>query len=591
MPGIVGFTAAAAPRDHAGRVLQTMQDMITHADFYQRDPLWSDDSVWATRSVTGVIKPEPQPHSQEGVHVWMNGTIYNGDEVAATRGLPGGLDDLALMAALYKQDSDFGFLRQLDGFYTAVVYDAGLCTVSLMTDRFGLRYLYWSIVNGGLVWGSETKVVLALPGYKPRVNSQAAKELVRAGTIFEDHCLFDGVHLLAPGTVQTHDLNTREVRSHQYWWWTDLPPVNHRMDVREAAEEMGRLFCPAVERASAEPRINLELSGGLDSRAIFAAIPDGHEIHAYTAGRHGCDDILIAGKVVRRRPGAAHHIFEIDGTEWVTPPTVHEIWEQDGHVTLLQIIGSVPKQANREENFLRLNGLGGDTLLGGTYLTPHTLDKPITREAISGFVRSRPDPDTFVNVERFGHLPKVDFYLIENRLRRMQVSGIRRSLTLGEMRMPFMDYALVDFSLSMPDRLRLESYAYRHMLLDVFPQYYRDIPWQKKGGLIDRSDPLSRQAQLQKKLARIVKKYKAKLGRREALQIGKSMTDRATWIRTEPMRSFFEGVLMNPDALYPDFHLREQVMQEWTAHFAGENRSPQLCHIMTLEIWLREAGL
>jgi asparagine synthase (glutamine-hydrolysing) len=44
------------------------------------------------------------------------------------------------------------------------------------------------------------------------------------------------------------------------------------------------------------------LSGGLDSRAILAAIPDDYKpLHTFTFGQEGCDDIKIAKRIAISR--------------------------------------------------------------------------------------------------------------------------------------------------------------------------------------------------------------------------------------------------------------------------------------------------
>ena len=81
-----------------------------------------------------------------------------------------------------------------------------------------------------------------------------------------------------------------------------------KIDVDEVAEELGRLFIDAVNRRCNQKGIGVCLSGGLDSRAILAAMPNRQEpIHTITFGKRGCDDIRIASKVAKIK-GASHHV-------------------------------------------------------------------------------------------------------------------------------------------------------------------------------------------------------------------------------------------------------------------------------------------
>jgi asparagine synthetase B (glutamine-hydrolysing) len=51
-----------------------------------------------------------------------------------------------------QEHQDFSFLQKIDGVFSAVFYDAQEQKVYLISDRRGLRTLYWTIQGQQLLW-------------------------------------------------------------------------------------------------------------------------------------------------------------------------------------------------------------------------------------------------------------------------------------------------------------------------------------------------------------------------------------------------------------------------------------------------------
>lgn len=67
---------------------------------------------------------------------------------------------------------------------------------------------------------------------------------------------------------------------------------------------------------AAAPDAGIELSGGLDSRVILAALPSAHRrrLRALTLGREGDDDVVVA-RTIARRLRLDHDVVAVDATE------------------------------------------------------------------------------------------------------------------------------------------------------------------------------------------------------------------------------------------------------------------------------------
>lgn len=555
MSGIVGFTFGSASRlrNNANRVLGEMQGLITHQDFYVKDELFCDGYVCATRSHLNISQKRQQPYHELGMYVWLDGEFYNQGELCEQL-VPVNSNDLELLLKLFlKSNGDFRFLEQIDGTYSAVIYDSNQKKIHLITDALGLRQLYWIVRDGCLVWGSEVKAMLALPNFHPKIDSRALDEFLSVGHLLGDRTWFEGVELLPSGTVLTWDIKQRSIKKQRYWWWDEIRPLAGRIDEGEVVEELGRLFIDAVNRRSRQgERVGLKLSGGCDSRAVLAAMPErGYPIHAVTFGKKGCEDIRIAGLAARAR-GATHHVVEINRRNWFIL-RVRGVWKTDGHLELLHMhdIGALPELKERFD--ILLSGRLASLSIGASYLGK-------------------------------SHMNEIQ--KIQNRGRRfIKLANETNDLYLAS-RSPFTDNNLVRFSKAIPIRLRRNAYIYHKMLLNTFPQYFRTIPWEAIGVPISWPTSIVRGIQFSQRVKQKLLRELSRVGFQDKDR--HNYADYTTWIRQEPARSFFGSNLNNPKALYPEFISRERVLTDWENHLKGWNRAAQLSRYLTLEIWLQQ---
>ncbi|MBD0320095.1 MAG: hypothetical protein ICV87_07175, partial [Gemmatimonadetes bacterium] len=559
-------------------VLEKMGELVSHTARHRGDPLFDDGTVSASRVHIGVLGTDPQPVESDGVLLWMDGEILSpGGYTAAAR---------ALIAA-YRADAEgsFAFLREFDGTYAAVLYDVAHGRVHLFGDRHGLRHLYVTVHDGCLVWGSEVKVVLAAPRFTPVISREAVSEFVEVGYLLENRTWFEGVELIPSGTVVTWDAAGGTVSRRRYWWWDQIRPLTGRVDERAAAEELGRRFVRAVERRCGEGEsLGMQLSGGLDSRAILAALPDEVvPLPAVTYGRRGSGDVRIAARAARVR-GVDHQVIELNAAEWL-PPRVAGMWWTDGHENLLHMHAIGINEEIRRRFGINLNGFLGDMVLGGSFMPSAAyVDAEITPELAAGKLEC--SPALVPDLAAYRGLGKTDFFFLQNRMRRFTYSGTKYSQVAFEHRKPFLDYELIDFAYALPDALRFRSRVYKTMLLQRFPALFHSIPWQSTGASIRHSRPVEYALRFPRRVAYRVRRDLVRLG--VPLQDTTTYTDYPGWIREEPARGFFHRLLASGDALYTEFIPRERVVADLEAHQRGMDRADMLCRYLSFELWLQQ---
>jgi asparagine synthase (glutamine-hydrolysing) len=557
MPGLAGFTrAGGGSSEEARRAVERMRALLSHGESRHLDELFCDERVCASRTHTGLIQPQPQPFGEGGIHVWLDGEFYNREELEGLlpESAPTPHTDPSLLLALYRHDDDFNFLKHIDGIYATIIYDAGRRRVHLISDRYGLRHLFWTTHGGGLAWASEVKAMLELPGFEPKIDEEALRDFFEIGHLSGDRTWFERVELLPSACVLTWKLEERSASTRRYWNAYGIEPLHEGTDAVELAGELGRLFRAAVERRShAGERTGLKLSGGLDSRAILAAMPDhGATLHAVTFGKKNCEDARVAALAAAAK-GARHHACEMNAGGWLQR-RFEGVWWTDGELDLLHMHVTSILPGVRELFDIGLDGCGANGIIGDSWM----------EQGLSG-------PGEY----------------IEGRTRRFLVLGPATVRSFVEERLPFFDNKFVELALAAPVALKAHNALYRMMLLGTFPEFFESIPWQKTGSPITwprpeevrRLKPLS---ELKEKLLYRLSWYGL------ANPPSRGYADYGAWMRQEPARTIFKDVLASRSALYAQYLPRERVEGELSKHLSGRDRAEYLCRVMTFEIWLRQ---
>ena len=552
MPGLVGFTDKFKIFDT--NMLLSMRSLLKHYDWYFDEELYSDNHIFASRTHLGLKKQGKQPQEvNDSIFSWMEGEFYNQEELKAIFNIESD-SDFALLVAIYKKKRSFDFLRDIDGIYAAVIYDKQESTVHLISDRYGFKPLFWGIINDNLVWSSELKGFLGHKGFKINIDGKAIQQFFDSGYLLENRTWFDSIEIVPPSSVLSFDIINSKTEINHYWSWCDIKPIEGNIDEREIAEELGRLFKQAVrKRVNKGERIGITLSGGLDSRAILAAVPEDFKpLHTFTFGQNKCDDIRIA-KTVSGIKSAEHHTLTLHSNNWLMS-RIGGIWKSDGAFSLLHMHGMEFYDKYKQYIDFNLDGIWGD-VIGGLYIN---------------LAPNQPEE-----------------YTARNRGRRF----INQALILGESslihRRPFTSNDLIELAFSFPKTLRQDSYIYKKMLLETFPEYYNNIPWQKTGY------PISYNGMTEKLI--VLKNFIINKLKRESRKIGvtfkdkRDFTDYASWIRKEPAISFFQKVLLSKDAIYPEYIDMNGVHTHFRNHMdkKGDFHN-ELCLDSTFELWLQQ---
>lgn len=164
------------------------------------------------------------------------------------------------------------FVTRLNGDFFGLVYDRGAGSVSLFTDRIGLRDAYYTQPDGEtFVFSTAIQSLSRHPDVTPAFDTEYITEYFSChNRTFGVETPLVGTSLFPPGSVTTIEVDTLDRTVDRYW-----TPRYEPQDRPFSAfvEAFSRRFHAAVnERLQADKQYGLLLSGGIDSRLVLAAV-------------------------------------------------------------------------------------------------------------------------------------------------------------------------------------------------------------------------------------------------------------------------------------------------------------------------------
>lgn len=187
---------------------------------------------------------------------------------------PGG-DACKAIYARY-QSGGLQALLSLSGNYAVFVHDVGGQRLHLLTDPAGMYLAY--VADRGvlpLLVGSHPDVVASFAGAGRQLDRVSLAEFVRTGCLTYPHTYYENIRALPFGRILTFNLRAPAQAPAVGAPAVALEPrINSKTSEWELAEELAAKLGDSVRRRTLPVlgTTGLGLSGGLDSRAILAAV-------------------------------------------------------------------------------------------------------------------------------------------------------------------------------------------------------------------------------------------------------------------------------------------------------------------------------
>src|SRR5690349_7014967 len=311
---------------------------------------------------------QPMHDPQSGNWIVYNGEVYNFAEIRRRLEAEGAsFTSHCDTEVILKAYGQWGTAcpQHFRGMFAFAIWDASQQQLFLARDRLGIKPLYYAISDGGMLFASEVRAILASGHISRRLNEVALAQYLSFGSISEPETIIEGVSALAPG----HCLLWKSGGVEDFAYWELRPP--DRLDAADAAQveqKVAELLNEAVSlRCVSDVPIGVFLSGGIDSSAIVAAL---HRLGTPNVGTFSLvfqeqdfTESDFSRRVARKFRTEHSEIVATQADVIDAIPDALRAMDQpsvDGINTFM-----VSREARRAGFKVALSGLGGDEVFAG----------------------------------------------------------------------------------------------------------------------------------------------------------------------------------------------------------------------------------
>lgn len=460
----------------------------------------------------------------------FNGEIYNFQKLRnklTKSNLQSKSDTEVLLYSLIERGQNV--INELEGMFSFIFYDTFKKTFFFGRDRFGIKPLYYSNINGNIIFSSEIKALLKLNKFQLNNNS-FCNFFLKGSMDHDENTFFNNVFSIMPGhngLVKNNKINIKK-----YW---NLKKKKSELFSETSSYKKKRIVLENLLNTSLEKhlvsdrKIGLFLSGGTDSNAILNLIlkrKNNENLNTFTYGfknNFASSEISRVNKIISLNKKISNYNLLI------SPKDVLDNFDKTTKIlespfTSIRIIAmkKLYSLARKKGSVVILEGDGGDEIFGGYdyNLYSYLLDKYKKNRfkeknifnKLREFVQLSNKKDThlinllltnsfqysstsdgtifvnsdFINEEFLNNQIDESFYFEKkidkfNNLQNAQLKDIneiklprslkykdRLSMSEGiETRVPLLDHKLFEFAFNLPNNCKFRGLKSRFIFKDV----------------------------------------------------------------------------------------------------------------------------
>lgn len=381
MCGITGavWTDAGEPID--GSTLARMTDVLAHRGPDDRGCYRSEVAAHHySGSIAGAalgfrrlaildLAGGNQPLSNEDGSVWLvfNGEIYN--YLTLRKRLEGSghrfrtAGDTETLVHLY-EDEGVDFVKHLEGMFALALWDARQRQLVLARDRLGKKPLVYRLEEERLLFASELKSLLEVPGVPREVDASALDEYLTYQYVPHPNTIFRGFRKLPPGHTAVYRDRRLSVAP---YWQPDFNLEIKRSAADYRAELREKLTSSVEKRLQSDVPLGAFLSGGVDSSIVvglMAKLARG-PVRTFSIGFPVAEfDETSYAREVASQLGTVHQEFRVEPDALSILPKL--VWYFDEPFADSSAVPTYyVAKMTREHVTVALTGDGGDELFAG----------------------------------------------------------------------------------------------------------------------------------------------------------------------------------------------------------------------------------
>ncbi len=354
--------------------LRRMTDLLAH-----RGP---DDEGYFTDNYVGLgvrrlsiidLQTGHQPIKNEAstIHVVFNGEIYNYRELR---------QELIALGHRFTTQSDTEVLvhgyeswgddlpNHLRGMFAFAIWDTTEQRLLLARDHFGIKPLYYAVVDGTLLFASEIKSLLAYSNLSREIDLTALDQYLSMQYVPEPRTIFQAIQALPAAHTLICGMGLNVITQP---YWSFKPMQSPYATKREAIAAIQTAVADSVRSMLvADVPVGAFLSGGIDSACIVALMTrfsNSQPVRTFSIGfgeqEHRWDELAEARRVATFY-GTDHQEFRVEPDIITLLPQVIAGFDQP-FANPTALLFYVLSERTRQHVKVALTGTGGDEMFGG----------------------------------------------------------------------------------------------------------------------------------------------------------------------------------------------------------------------------------
>ncbi len=371
MCGICGIYNFRSNELASETVVRKMMDAMEHRGpddegVYTKGPL----SIGMRRLsiIDRATGKQPMCNETEDVWVVYNGEIYNYlplmEELRRKGHIFRSKSDTEVIVHLYEEYGTDSF-SMLNGMFAIALWDNERKTFYLVRDRFGIKPLAYSIINGRLIFGSEIHLLFKDPDVSKEINLEALDLYFAYYYINAPHTIFNDVKKVPSASyLECKNGNINIIR-----YWNLQNSYTHYDNEEDYTEKIRDLMSESVKlQLQSEVPLGVFLSGGLDSTSILAFMRQhlSGKIKTFSIGFEDSSySELPEADAVAKMYETEHHptvMYPKDIPE-LLPKLLKHMGEPNGDWS--GVANYLVSQEAKKSVTVVLRGDGGDEIFGG----------------------------------------------------------------------------------------------------------------------------------------------------------------------------------------------------------------------------------
>ena len=281
MSGIFGYFSLKPDHEKILSLAKTMEDTI-------KEVKASESSLVCNLDVKSVENKVINIHYEKNGYIIFCGEIFN-ENIS---------DPKKYILELYEK-GEFEKLKELNGSFIAAIYDNKNEKLTLINDRFGSLKLFYYYDKNRLFFSPKVSPLMKIVENK-KIRKDALVDFLIFGFFLENKTYDENIFQLSPASILEITKNTMSIT--KYWTYQCDGNYDPR-DEDTLINELGVRWQKAVDlRVKKTGEMIIQISGGLDSRAILAAAlksTSKENIFLYTFGEEGSYDFDIGSNIAK----------------------------------------------------------------------------------------------------------------------------------------------------------------------------------------------------------------------------------------------------------------------------------------------------